>query len=259
MTKLNRSVMRAMDVLGVITTFGPVPLAFIAARTGLSKATILRLCATLEAKRWLIRRTGDGFYQVGSGFPAPGQDANPRDHLVEIAKDIIIDLSERTGHGVDLAGVVDVGRIEIIDTTRHFERHAIYPHCIGFRPSPFCSALCLAYLVALPDDELARTIETLSANVVKHDMRAFRAFPEIMRAIKARGYAQREQEHWGHAVDFGMMPMAIAVPVLQGATPIGAINLVWADKDHTIDAVVSRHLGDLQEAARRIGARCQMS
>ncbi|SNZ21137.1 IclR family transcriptional regulator [Cohaesibacter gelatinilyticus] len=252
---LNRSVLRAMDILNVIAEHGPSSLAALAVRTGLPKATILRLCATMESQRWLVRRTGDGVYQIGSGMPGQGQKVAGFDLLVENAKDIILDLSQKTGLAVDLASDLGNGRIEIIDTTRSFDTHGIYPYCIGFRPSPFCSALGLAFLVALPQEDLKAALKDLSKHAMKTELPAVHRFDVLVRQIRANGYAQREKGHWGRAVDYGVIPAAIAVPIIQDGRPIGALNLVWAEKNFAIDNVVNEYLTDLTAAAHRIALK----
>jgi IclR family mhp operon transcriptional activator len=254
---LNRSVLRAMDILNVIAEHGPSPLAVLAARTGLPKATILRLCATMESQRWLVRRAGDGVYQIGSGIPGQGQQVASFDLLVESGKDVILDLSQKTGLGVDLASDLGNGRVEIIDTTRSFDVHGIYPYCIGFRPVIFCSALGLAALMAWPPKERSKRMAELAKHATKQELPALDRINEIEKQIKANGYAQREKGHWGRAVDFGVMPSAIAVPIIQDGLPIGAINLVWAARKYRIEEVAAKYLPDLQEAARQIAQNTQ--
>ncbi|MEQ3730154.1 MAG: helix-turn-helix domain-containing protein, partial [Tateyamaria sp.] len=141
MTKMNRSIDRGMSILEVVHASGHIPLGGIAARTGLPKPTVLRICATLEQRRWLFRRSSDGCYQLGSAFPQDAGMPNRVDKLVAVGKSEILKLSRRTGLASDLAAGIGGGRVEIIDTSRVYKVHAIYPDVVGFRPSPILSAL----------------------------------------------------------------------------------------------------------------------
>lgn len=253
MTKLNRSIERGLTVLEVIHTSGASSLAFLAAQTGLSKPTLLRICTTLENRRWLIRRSNDRCYQLGSAFPQSGGMADLIDRLVAVGKEEIVRLSGETELGVDLAAAIGGGRTEIVDTTRVFKKHGVYPGAVGFRPSPILSALGAAYLSGLSKSERANTLQELAKRLPREDAAALPRLPQLLNAVMEQGYAARAREHWGRAVDYGELPAAIAVPILAGAESIGAINLVWNASDQSVEAVARDHLMRLQSTAKRIG------
>ncbi|WCR10709.1 helix-turn-helix domain-containing protein [Paracoccus stylophorae] len=253
MTKLNRSIERGLTVLEVVHASGASSLAFLAAQTGLSKPTLLRICATLESRRWLIRRSSDGCYQLGSAFPQSGVMPDLVDRLVAVGKETIVQLSAETGLGVDLAAGIGDGRTEIVDTTRVFRKHGVYPDAVGFRPSPVLSALGAAYLSAFSASRLAELLKDLIRKLPREDAAALPQLPQILRSVAEKGYAARETGHWGRAVDYGELPAAIAVPIRAGAEPVGALNLVWNASDRSVEAVAAAHLTRLQSAARAIG------
>ncbi|MGP6086177.1 helix-turn-helix domain-containing protein [Antarctobacter jejuensis] len=253
--KLNRSIERGLTVLEVIHTSGASSLAFLAKQTGLSKPTLLRICATLEQRRWLTRRSSDGCFQLGSAFPQAGGMPDVVDRLVAVSKSEIVLLSEETGLGVDLAAAIGGGRTEIVDTTRMFKKHGVYPDSVGFRPSPILSALGAAYLSALTDAGRAEALKELVGRLPREDAAALPQLPITLKSISKKGYATRAHGHWGRAVDYGELPAAIAVPILAGAEVVGAINLVWNAGDQTAEAVAKNHLSRLQETAKTIGQR----
>lgn len=259
MTKLNRSIERGLAVLEVVHASGALSLAMLAERTDLPKPTLLRICATLESRRWLIRRNSDGYYRLGSAFPRA--DGRPKlvDRLVAVSKKEILQLSEKTGLAVDLAASIGGGRVEIVDTTRSFRKHGIYPETIGFRPSPVHSALGLAYLHAIPNDSRLQAVKDLAERLPRQDALVSAQLPKMMKAISAQGFAVRTAGHWGRAVDYGALPHAIAVPIVAGTEPLGAINLVWNASDYSVDTVVRCHLTRLCEYAKTIGAAYQAS
>ncbi len=253
MTKLNRSIDRGLAVLEAVHTSGTISLAALAARTGLSKATLLRICATLEARRWLIRRSFDGNYQLGSAFPQPAGMPNRVDRLIAVAKGELLQLSRDTGLGSDLAAGVGGGRVEIIDTTREFQAHGVYPDTVGFRPSPILSALGAAFLFALSGADRAEALQEFATRLPREDAKALPRLAAILEDIGKRGYATRTESHWGRAVDYGALPAAIAVPIVAGKEAIGALNLVWNASDRSVEAVTTDHLARLQGAARLMG------
>jgi IclR family mhp operon transcriptional activator len=252
MAPLNRSISRGLAVLKILSIQGPVTLATLASKTGLSKATLLRICATLEEDDWVTRRIGDGCFQIGPGFPQTSRPLDPLKQLIAIAGLKIAALSVETGLGVDLAGAVGSGRVEILDTTRMFQRHGIYPQCIGFRPSPFHSALGCAYLCGFEKQTRAQIVTDLSHRLSSDDLPRVRRLSDAIQEYDTVGYARRAPDHWGRAVDFGALPNAIAVPILQGVTPVGSLNLVWAANRYSLEDVVARHLARLQTTASDI-------
>ena len=251
--KLNRSIERGLTVLEVIHTSGASSLAFLAERTGLSKPTILRICATLEHRRWLSRRSSDGYFQLGSGFPQAGGMPDLADRLVAVSKKEIVRLSEETGLGVDLAAAIGGGRTEIVDTTRVFRKHGVYPDAVGFRPSPILSALGGAYLSGLSEPDRAAVLKDLVPRLPREDASALLQLPRTLKAIARNGYAARAEGHWGRAVDYGELPAAIAVPILADTKVVGAVNLVWNASDQTVEVVAKSHLARLEATAKAIG------
>ncbi|MBT0959050.1 helix-turn-helix domain-containing protein [Alphaproteobacteria bacterium KMM 3653] len=253
MTKLNRSIDRGLTVLEAVHAAGAISLAFLSKRTGLPKPTLLRICATLESRRWLIRRSSDGCYQIGSALLSVRGMPDLVDRLVAVGKQEIVHLSEQTGLGVDLAVAIGEGRTEIVDTTRMFKKHGVFPDTIGFRPSPILSALGAAYLSGLSKPALAEALRRMVESLPREDAAVGPQLPRILQAVADKGYATRAKGHWGRAVDYGALPLAIGVPILTDKEPVGALNLVWNADDRTVETVVNDHLAKLQQAAKTIG------
>lgn len=253
MTTLNRSIDRGMSVLEVVHASGRIPLGALAARTGLPKPTVLRICATLEQRRWLFRRSSDGCYQLGSAFPQEAGMPNRVDKLVAVGKGEIVKLSRSTGLASDLAAGIGGGRVEIIDTSRVYKVHAIYPDVVGFRPSPILSALGSAYLYAMTGEERTKALQELVDQLPREEVKALPQLANVLSDIGTHGYATRSPGHWGRAVDYGALPAAIAVPIIAGGEPVGSINLVWNANNRCLETVVRDHLAQLQATAQNIG------
>lgn len=255
MTKLNRSVERSMKIIEVVSDSGVTSLAFLAEQTGLPKATILRICATLVNQKWLSQSRSDSRYRIGPRFPRLGSEPDSVDAIIEAGKLEIVALTKGTGLAVDLAVSIGDGRVEIVDTTRHFAQHGIFPDTIGYRPSPFRSALGSAYLAALNAEERTAHAAKLAMNTKGRDREAALNFPKRLQDIAKNGYAAREEAYWGRAVDYGGTPSAIGVAILSDKRPVGAISLVWLAEKQTVASVAATHLAVLSRTARAIGAQ----
>ena len=253
MTKLNRSVERGLNILEVISSNGVCSLAFLAERTGLPKPTILRICATLVQQRWLTQSRSDSRYRVGSRFPRVNSRPTTIDTLVEAGASAILSLSDATGLGVDLAAPIGNGRVEIVDTTRNFSIHGIFPDCIGYRPSPFRSALGCAFLAALEPEQEAEYSARLAVHTTGKDRTAALALPAKLREVRAQGFAIRENGYWGRAVDYGGIPSAIAVAISAQSHAVGAVSLIGLAEQHSAAAIAKAHLKKLTETAEEIG------
>lgn len=252
MTKLNRSVERSMKILEVVCASGVTSLAFLASQTGLPKPTVLRICATLVKQRWLSQSRSDGRYRVGTRFPRIGSSPDSIDALVEAGSAEIVRLSDMTGLGVDLAAAIGNGRVEIVDTTRKYAVHGIFPDCIGYRPSPFRSALGGAFLAALEPETRAEVAARLAVQTKGKDREAALSLPSKLKEIGARGFAMREYGYWGRAVDYGGNPNAISVAIRADQQVIGAVSLVWLAERHSVDEMAQAHLAALKSTADAI-------
>jgi DNA-binding IclR family transcriptional regulator len=91
---------KAMAVVRSIA-IEPRSLAALQEATGFPRATVHRLAAALET-HGVLRRDGDGRYDLGHGLVALGQTAQTRFPLVEAARPILSQLRDRTGESVQL-------------------------------------------------------------------------------------------------------------------------------------------------------------
>ena len=255
MTKLNRSVERSMMIIETVSDSGLSSLAFLASQTGLPKATILRICETLVSQRWLSQSRSDKRYRIGPRFPRLNPEADLVDAIIKAGKQEIVALSQQTELAVDLAVSIGDGRVEIVDTTRRFSQHGIFPDSIGYRPSPFRSALGSAFLTALDAEERAKYLKKLSENTIGMDREAALNMPRKFQNIQTAGFAAREEGYWGRAVDYGGIPSAISVAIRADGQAIGAVSLVWLAEEQSIESVAGTHLTHLRLAAKTIGER----
>ena len=91
---------KAMSVLRSVAS-GPRTLAELQESTGIPRATAHRLAAALE-QHGMLRRDGDGRFDLGLGLVPLGQTAAERFPLIEHARPVLDDLRDETGESVQL-------------------------------------------------------------------------------------------------------------------------------------------------------------
>jgi len=91
---------KAMSVMRSVAA-GPRTLTELQESTGLPRATAHRLAAALE-QHGMLRRDGDGRFELGLGLVPLGQTAAERFPLIEHARPVLDDLRDETGESVQL-------------------------------------------------------------------------------------------------------------------------------------------------------------
>jgi DNA-binding IclR family transcriptional regulator len=91
---------KAMLVVSAVSEH-PMGLAELQQATGLPRATTHRLASALEAHA-VLRRDGEGRYDLGHGLVALGREAARRFPLADLARPVLEELAATTGEGVQL-------------------------------------------------------------------------------------------------------------------------------------------------------------
>ncbi|MGB0113127.1 MAG: IclR family transcriptional regulator [Ilumatobacteraceae bacterium] len=91
---------KAMTVIRAVSD-SPCTLVELQRSTGLPRATAYRLAAALE-EHGLLRRDGDGRFELGHGLVPLGQEAARRFPLEDLARPVLSDLRDATGESVQL-------------------------------------------------------------------------------------------------------------------------------------------------------------
>ncbi|NRA89342.1 MAG: helix-turn-helix domain-containing protein [Rhizobiales bacterium] len=252
MVKLNKSIIRALNLLEIIVRDGPSSLSHLSTCANLPKPTVFRMCKTMLASSWLSQQSLNGSYVIGTGFPAPRKRGDIIDKLIMAAMPIINELSQHTKIAIDLAGPIGKGHTKIIFSTRNFLLHNIYAEVINFHLSPIRSALGSVYLAMLNDVNIEDILNGLEKILPASELPSLANSQEIIGNIRKNGYGIREDQYWAHMVDYGAQPNAVAIAIVKNKRPIGAMSLVWDSEQATIKQVVDKHLKDLQKASFKI-------
>lgn len=252
--KTIRAFERGLQVLELLGAEPTVSLDELHRRSGLAKATLLRILRTAIEAGWVHRRPSDGHYQLARAVQDLGNRVGREHILGEVAAPYLEKLQRVAGWPSDIAVSPSPGQIEILETSRFRAPFAINRLVLGFRPSMAFSALGRAYLAFLPPEERDLHLKWLSQSGQQQERRyvASAAFLQELEETKARGFGCRAPGYWGRMVDHGDDLSAIAVPIRQDDHVQAVLSLVWISNVMEQAEVIDRSLEDLKATASAI-------
>jgi len=258
--KTIRSLERGLAIWRLLQFAPALTLAELHARSGLAKATLLRILRTLEREGLVWRTLGEEAYSSApagtdrrtEAFFNAGERALAQvavRHLVALQRKVLwpSDLVVRHGH-----------YMRLVETNRSLSHLHLTRDPLGERIDLAASAVGRAYLAFCPAAVRRRLIEYLAAHPGSRGKLGPLDRPALENALdltRERGYAVRDLRApnpvWrlGHADDH---LDAMAVPILDGARIYGCINLLWLRRLRIREQMIKAHLGDLREAAAAI-------
>lgn len=259
MVKNIAALARGLVVIETLQETGPVALAELQERTGLAKATLLRILRTLVEQGWVFRGLGDHRYRLRAELRIRSHIPGRHEHLIERAGPILERLQQQTGWPSSIA-VRDQYRMHILESTSRALSLQLNYRVIGFRVHIPWSAFGRAYLAYCPDDERAELLEALARSSDPRDriVTAPGWVERTLREVREHGYGTRMARYWlSH--DSPPEPLdAIAVPVLAADDKVLAVlNLVWLSSATSTDTIAHDYLPDLLEAARALASSLQ--
>jgi IclR family transcriptional regulator, mhp operon transcriptional activator len=254
--KVIKSLERGLLVLQALQMQPDSSLQELYAFTNISKPSLLRVLHTLARSGLVTRRLADGRYRIGATLSHAPSRREHRDRIAEAAAPILQRLCERVSWPSDL--MVPAGdHMEIRETSRSRSPILLQQERVGLQVNWLLTGVGRAYLAYCPAKERQRIIEMLRTSSKAEDRLAREParLNAILAEVRARGYATRDPTHVGGW--YGRAPHAdglisIAVPLRDGPRVLGSINIVWLKTAFTVEAFASRHLGELQNAAKEI-------
>ncbi len=252
-----RVVERAVAVIRALDGTAGLSLAELKACTGLPKATLSRLLATLEAQAVVWRALGDGRYRNRVSFRpiTPAQHLHSR--LAEAAAPHLEALQRKVVWPSDLT-VRHRYWMELVETSRARSGLALNRDRLGHRIDMLLSAVGRAYLAFCPDEEREEILGRLRAhpedrvNPGRFNLSAVR---RTLAETRKRSYGTRDPSFGGSAKSIREVDdklAAIAVPITSARRVLGCINIVWPRRLMREREVARRHLTDLARTAERI-------
>lgn len=259
--KTVRALDRGLDVLEYLHRARTATLHDLHLATGLPKATITRVIATLEARGLIWQRLADGAFMASHTYQPKPPQLNDENFLVEVASPVLEKLCRKVNWPSVLA-VPRLDHMEVIETNRplsYFSHIPLGP--IGFRVNMLRSATGRAYLAFCSDSERKAVLRRLVAsddpgNLVARDAAAVQRLLEETRSL---GYGHRTRDFGGHFEktrrEWDDQRDSIAVPIWAGDEVIAAVNLTWMHKVTTVAQMVKTHLPQLTKAAQEISMK----
>lgn len=248
-----RALDRGLDVLETVREGGDATLNDLHLRTGLPRATLLRILKTLEERGWIQSGLDRGVYYLGPRMHATARANGRRRPLAELAVPILNGLGRKVVWPSDVS-VCRGDAMLILESSRRNSPFVINRKAVGRRPRLLKSAMGRAYLAFCPADERERLLDMLRRSAHPDDkpvsMRAW--VDRLLSETRAQRYGVREPGYWAGVDDYGDEVSSIAVPVMSGERVIACINLLWVTSAMSVEAFARKHLAALEAAAAEL-------
>ncbi|KTR75244.1 IclR family transcriptional regulator [Microbacterium oxydans] len=211
----------------------PVAASAIARELDLPRSTVYHLLSTLAAHGFVLHLREDRRWGLGtSAFELAGGYARQQP-LARLGRPLVAALSDRLGESAHLA-VMSGGDVLYIVEERAPRRPALVTD-VGVRLPAHLTASGRAMLAALPREQVRALYPDVSAFPDRTGVgpRTPSALREVLREVRARGYATEDSE-----VADGLRSVGAAVRDRTG-WPVAAVAVTWAG-----DAVTEAELAD---------------
>lgn len=230
-------------------------------RTGIAKATLLRILLTLERQGLIWQRLADGLFRPSYTLQERSRRLGQLDHLMECAAPELEALQRSILWPSDLA-VRSGTLMTLCESNRTRSYFMVNRDKLGYEINILRSAVGRAYLAFCPDDEREQILEALRCSPRPGDELASnrRYVAQLLRETRALGYGVRDRGFGGaydksrSTYDDGLSALAVPIVKADGALA-GCINIVWIERLFKPKEMADRHLRDLQDAAARIALK----
>jgi DNA-binding IclR family transcriptional regulator len=220
----------------------PMPLAQLAARAGLGKASTLRLLGTLESMGWLVREGGEG-YRLDRDWPrAQGQSRLRRLYVAALPE--LGRLNAALAETITLAALFGdhVRVLEVLDSP-HLIRMANYKDRIL---PPYASSLGKAITAFQKPPDIALLLQIYGTyRFTENTLTDFRAIHAELAAVRERGFSCDNEETILGGVCFG-------APIRSADGTVTAALSVSQPKQRLTSALRESLPAIVMEAARNV-------
>ncbi|WP_416139319.1 helix-turn-helix domain-containing protein [Halomonas sp. HK25] len=255
MTQRIRALARGLQVVSAISgAETPLALVDLHRRTGIDKATLLRILATLEDEGWVYRGMSDQRYRLTCRIQALGESLDVDDSIAEIATPVLDALQKELIWPSDIS-VYDGEGMVIIETSRR--RSPLIPNreLLGYHPSMLLSGIgrvYLAYSDARRREQILERIRRRGGH--EAELASDRHYVEnLVATVLEAGYALRDPV-LGH-FEAEEEVMGMAVPILAHGEIQASLSLVWLPALQAPDTAIPRFHRRLRQAAEALSTR----
>ncbi|WP_127088907.1 helix-turn-helix domain-containing protein [Aquabacter cavernae] len=247
--------LRVLDVLAAVNRLNKkASVAEIHRRTGIDKATIVRMLETLAHAGYLVRDADQTIYQV-TGKALSLSTAFDRHTVVgTIIAPLMSEFRVAVGWPSDVA-LFDTDAMLVIKSSREGEPFS-FNRAPGFRAPMAGTSLGLAYLAFCPEPERAAILARIAADtgdttpwsrLVQEPARIARRLEEV----RSRGYATMDETY--SRIEYEGRIASIGVPIMTERELFASINIIYLTSALSPQAARETLLGPLKDVAARMG------
>lgn len=253
--KTVRAFDRGLTVIELLKTHRSATLGELHRKTGLSRATLLRLLKTLEERDWVFFASNEGAYRLSPWLERSPQSDTPYDQIGALAAPILNRLCKEILWPSGVA-VRDGLSMLILESSRRNSPFVIDRNVVGHRPSLLKTATGRAYLAFCPDDEREWLLKELRKSSRRDDRVANmgRWVAAVIDETRQKGYGVREEDSGFGLKRRGTDFNAIAVPAMVHGRVAACINIVWIEHTVPVDDFAATYVPRLKAAAEKLTA-----
>jgi IclR family pca regulon transcriptional regulator len=249
----SQSLERGLAILSAFTTARPVlGVSELAREVGLNRSTTHRYVATLAALGYLEQDASTRRYRLGPRVVNLGFSALSSMDLREVAAPHLQQLSDETGHTVNMAVLdgVDIVYIDRCRSSRQGQREIDLNLHVGSRLPAYCTSMGKVLLAFLPPDRLAETLGRVEfVRRGPNTLASRSALAAELERVRADGLAVNNEE-----LAYGLR--SIAAPVRsQSGEVTAAINLAAHRSMVSLEELLAKLGPALRRTAAEISAR----
>ena len=202
---LVHSVDRAISILQVLARYGAAGVTQIAAELDVSKSTVSRLLATLEARGLVEQDATRGRYRLGYGVVQLAAGTTRKYDISVVSRPICRELAEAVGETVNIA-IHDGGELVTVDQVIG-SAVVTTVNWVGQRTPMHTTAAGKAFLATMPAQDRARILDRGLERYTEHTIVDAQALETQLAQVREQGYAYTVDEH-----EIGLA--AVSAPIL---------------------------------------------
>lgn len=222
----------------------------IARTSGVPYPTACRIVQTLMYEGLIEREPSRKRYRPTALVQTLSHGFQGHGLLVQVARPHIVELTRKLVWPISL--VTHVGHSMVIrDSTHALTALTFNSYFPGFTLPILESAAGIAYIGYLPEDErkqLLTTLKLLASKMTTHMIDLFEN-SNLADKVRAQGYVTRAYNVFTSNPG---MTSSIAVPILVGERPVGALTLAFFASSMKMSDAVEQFAQPLKDAARSI-------
>ena len=225
MPKHVSALQRGLSVLSAVSQLGRASVAEVRERTGLDKATIIRMLQTLAHEGYVEKHPLELTYSLTGRMADLGRGFEPHARLAQLSGPLMREFRTDLGWPSDFA-VPDGDAMFIIDPGGGERVPLLAQRPPNYRPDLLLASLGLAYFAFCAEEEQARMIDRISATAPPEAQKLLRnkaRVRQLLQQVRKAGYAKNDPEYSKRLGAETLL--SIAVPVTDLKRVYGAVCL----------------------------------